>query len=173
MYRKKGIKVPGYDMTVNEYSKIISYFDEVRFCGNVSDPVFNPNFIEFLKMNYENNISTKVHTAATGKSLDWYKKAFKANPKAMWIFGLDGLPEDSPIYRKNQDGKALFQIMKTCRKMGLDTVWIHIIFRYNENTIDQCKAIAKENDIFFYEVKSDRFDGPEDPLRPLKKENYQ
>lgn len=164
-------KVPGYDMTIEEYTKIANYFDIVRFCGNISDPVFNPYFIDFLRLNYEMGIKTKVHNAATGKSIDWYEKAFKANPDALWIFGIDGLPEQSHIYRKNQKGEYLFEVMKLCNNMGLDTVWQHIIFKYNESTMDQCKELADKNNIELVFIKSNRWTD-NDPLKPLNPENY-
>ena len=40
-----------------------------------------------------------------------YISAFKSNPKANWIFGIDGMPEESKQYRVNQDGEKLFKIM--------------------------------------------------------------
>lgn len=170
-YKERGLRVPGRDMTIDEYKKVISYFDYINFCGNVSDPVFNPNFIEFLKMNYENGIGCHVSNAATGKSLSWYEKAFAANPKAKWIFGLDGLPEKSHLYRKNQNGPALFEAMKLCREMGLDTVWSHIIFRFNENDLDECQKLADKYNIEINFIKSSRF-LKEDDIKPLDPNNY-
>lgn len=165
------MKVPGHDMTVSEFEKIIKKFDTVRFCGNISDPVFNPNFITFLEMCYEKNIKCKIHHAATGKSLQWYEKAFKANPNAIWIFGIDGLPKDSSIYRKNQDGEKLFDIMLLCNDMGLHTAWLYIIFRYNENTMDEARQLARKHNIELHFVKSSRYEENDD-LMPKNKENY-
>lgn len=158
-------------MTVSEYSKILDFFDEIRLCGNLSDPVFNPNFITFLKMNYERDIKIKIHTAATGKPLSWYKKAFEANPDAVWIFGIDGLPKDSHKYRINQKGERLFEAMKLGRQMGVECVWAHIVFRYNEGTMEECQKLAEENDIRIVFVKSGRWQD-NDPLKPLNPENY-
>jgi len=171
-YKDLGLKVPGHDMTISEFKKIIAKFKVVRFCGNISDPVFNPNFISFLKMCYEKNVICKVHHAATGKSLAWYKEAFAANPDAKWIFGIDGLPEDSHIYRKNQNGKKLFETMLLCKEMGLNTIWKHIIFRYNENTMEEAKRLAEKHQIEFYFVKSGTYNDGEDELRPINRENY-
>lgn len=170
-YRDQNLKVPGNDMSIDEYLKIISYFDNVRFCGNISDPVFNPNFIDFLKINYERGINTKVHNAATGKPISWYEKAFKTNPNAIWIFGIDGLPQDSHKYRKNQDGEFLFKVMVLCKQMGLNAQWAHIIFKYNEETMDLCKQLADDNNIPIYFVKSSRFE-LNDPFKPNNRENY-
>jgi len=35
--------------------------------------------------------------------MHWYESAFESNPNAEWHFGLDGLPEESHLYRINQD----------------------------------------------------------------------
>lgn len=160
-------RVPGHDMSVDEYNKIVSYFSHVNFCGNISDPVMNPFFLDFLKINYDNNISCEIHNAATGKSLDWYNKAFTLNPNARWIFGLDGLPEQSHNYRVNQKGQQLFNAMKLCSSMGLDATWRMIVFSFNEDSIDQCKQLANEINVKFELVKSSRF-RKDDPLKPTK-----
>lgn len=172
MYKDNGERVPGHDMSVEEYSKIIDFFDMVRFCGNLSDPVFNPNFITFLKMNYERGIKTKIHHAATGKPLSWYVKAYEANPDAVWIFGIDGLPKDSHKYRIRQKGEELFEALKLANYRGIDCVWTSIIFRYNEDTMEECKKLAEENNIRLVFVKSGRWMGDNDPLKPLNRENY-
>lgn len=164
-YKSNDTRVPGYDMTVDEYVKVIGYFKHINFCGNVSDPVFNPHLITFLKLNYERAISCEVHNAATGKPLSWYKRAFEANPKARWIFGLDGFPEDSHQYRINQDGEALFDAMKLCASMGLDTTWRCIVFKYNESHIKQCQRIANYYGVKFEQVHSSRFTS-NDPYKP-------
>lgn len=166
-YKANGVKVPGHDMSVEEYLKIADYFTHVNFCGNISDPVFNPNLPTFLKINYERNITCEVHNAASGKSVDWYVKAFQANPKAKWIFGLDGFPEESRTYRINQDGEAVYAAMVRCVQMGLDTTWRYIVFKYNENDIEHCKKIADHYGIRFECVQSSRFYA-DDPYKPSK-----
>ena len=51
----KGIRpIPGHDMTIEEYRKIINFFPMVTMCGQVSDPIFNKNFPEFIKMSKDN-----------------------------------------------------------------------------------------------------------------------
>ena len=160
-------KVPGKDITVEEYHKIIQYFNYVNFCGNISDPVFNPNLITFLRMNYDRDIGCEVHNAATGKSLKWYEQAFKANPNARWIFGIDGYPEESYIYRINQDGEALFESMKLCAQLGLNATWRYIAFKYNEDHIDDCKRIALHYGVKFELIESSRF-FKDDPYKPTK-----
>ncbi len=165
----QGKKVPGRDMTMSEYVKIVSYFDSINFCGNVSDPVMNPEFTNFLKLNRDLNISTEVHNAATGRKLSWYQEAFDANPDARWIFGLDGKPEDSHKYRVNQSGQALYEAMVLAHDRGIDTTWRMITFSYNEADIEHCRAEALRLGIKYEQVISSRF-YENDELKPQK--NY-
>jgi hypothetical protein len=158
-------------MSVAEYKKILSKFNVVRFCGNISDPVFNPNFITFLKMSYDRGVRCIIHHAATGKPASWYREAFEANREAIWVFGIDGLPEESHIYRKNQDGPFLFDMMKMAKDMGLNANWAYIIFKYNENSMVKAKALADLHNIPIYFGKSSRFI-ENDPLKPTNPENY-
>ena len=115
-YKNKNIKVPGEDMSMDNFLKVIKYFKQLNFCGQYSDPVHHPKFIEMLEITYKNKNNVFVHNASSTKSKEWYIEAFKANPDARWTFGIDGLPEESHIYRKNQDGVKLFNIMLESKK---------------------------------------------------------
>ena len=47
---KRGHKVPGRDMPWEDFIKIAKFFKKgLIFCGQISDPIFNPNFIIMLK----------------------------------------------------------------------------------------------------------------------------
>ena len=169
IFAARGLKVPGEDMTMENFKKIIDYFEEVYFCGQISDPIFHPQFIEFLKL--LKGRKTVIHTAASHKKEEWYRKAFEANTDAYWTFGIDGLPEDSHKYRKNQDGEHLFKMACIASKMGLSVKWQYLIFSYNENDIEEARQLAKDNNIILELQKSSRFwEG--DPLMPKNKEYY-
>ena len=169
-WRKTALKVPGRDLTLDEIDKISDYYDDFLFCGQLSDPVHHPKFPEILEMLYKKKIKAEVSTAASQKSKAFYIKCFEANPDAMWIFGIDGLPEESHKYRINQDGQKLFDIMIESKKHLEDTpTWQYIVFSYNEDHIEQAKKLAKENGVQFMLLHSSRWLGNDDPLKPKKK----
>jgi len=166
-YRRHGKKVPGIDFTISQMKKIISFYNDLHFCGQYSDPVHHPKFIEILKLVREQGVSCSVHNASSAKSEDWYIKAFEANPKAHWVFGIDGLPEESCLYRINQDGEKLFNIMiKSKRYLINKPTWQYIILKYNQDHIEQAKQIANDNDIPIMFLNSSRWWGNNDPYRP-------
>ena len=169
IFAARGIKVPGEDMTIKNFKKIIDYFEEVYFCGQISDPIFHPQFIEFLKL--LKGRKTIIHTAASHKKEEWYKKAFEANTGAYWTFGIDGLPKDSHKYRKNQDGEHLFKMACMAAKIVDKVKWQYIVFSYNENNIEEARQMAKDNNMIFEVQKSSRFwEG--DPLMPKNEKYY-
>ena len=95
-----------------------------------------------LKMCYEKNVDVQISTAASHRPEEWYVKVFEANPKAKWIFAIDGLPEESNMYRINQDGKKLFEVAKEAKKHLKQTPsWQFIVFSYNEHNLEKAKQI--------------------------------
>ena len=169
IFAARGQKVPGEDMTMENFKKVIDYFEEVYFCGQITDPIFHPQFIEFLKL--LKGRKTVIHTAASHKKEEWYRKAFEANTDAYWTFGIDGLPKDSHKYRINQDGEHLFKMACMAAKIVDKVKWQYIVFNYNENNIEEARQIAKDNNLIFEVKKSSRFwEG--DHLMPKNKKYY-
>ena len=107
----EGRKVYGRDATMDEIRKLSDYFSSFNFCGQLSDPVHHPHFVDILEYLYKKDIQVTVHNASSQKPMKWYIKAFQAHPKAKWIFAIDGLPEESNMYRINQDGEKLYKVM--------------------------------------------------------------
>ena len=165
-----GRKVYGKDATMDEVKKLAAHFTQLNFCGQLSDPVHHPKFIEILDYLYKKDIQVTVHNASSQKPMKWYIKAFQANNKAKWTFGIDGLPEQSHIYRVNQDGKKLYDIMLESKKyLKRRPVWQYLIFKYNEHNIEKAKQMAKEAGVTFMLLQSSRWNSEDDPLRPSKK----
>jgi MoaA/NifB/PqqE/SkfB family radical SAM enzyme len=168
-YRNHGLKVPGADMTIAQFKKILPMFRRILFAGNLSDPISNPLLIDFLKLCKQHNKPSKVVTSASHRPLEWYAQAFESNPSTQWIFGLDGLPEESCLYRINQDGEKIYQAIKLAVSMNMHTTWQYIIFSYNEDHIEQAKEMAHQIGCKMELVYSPRF-GTNDPYRPKNHE---
>lgn len=156
-YKEMGKKVPGYDMPTKHFEMLLKNFNHFIFCGNISDPIFHPDFLDMLQKLNDHKKIASVHTAASQKSLQWYENAFRIFPNATWHFGIDGLPKDSNKYRINQDGEKLFDIMLIANKILKKTIWQYIVFKYNENHIDEAKKLADKNNIELKIVFSSRF----------------
>jgi len=73
-YKRKNMKIPGRDMPLSDFYKIADFFKSVQFCGQISDPIFNPNIIEMLRYCYVNNVPVLVNTAASQRKNIGMKK---------------------------------------------------------------------------------------------------
>ena len=167
----EGRKVYGRDATMDEIRKLSDYFSSFNFCGQLSDPVHHPNFVEILDYLYKKGIQVTIHNASSQKPMTWYIKAFQAHPKAKWIFAIDGLPEESNMYRINQDGEKLYKVMLEAKKHLKQTPsWQFIVFSYNEHNLEKAKKMAVDEGLMFIVLHSSRWMGEDDPLRPKEKE---
>ena len=170
-WRDQGRKVPGRDLTLSEIDKLSNFFNDFVFCGQLSDPIHHPQFDKILEMLAKKNVSCRVHNASSFKPIDFFVKCFKIHPKARWVFGIDGLPEESHKYRINQDGEKLFRMMLEAKKiLKKPPVWQYIIFKYNEHNIEKAKAIADKHDLTLLLMHSSRWQG-DDVYRPSESLN--
>ena len=85
-YSRRGVPVDGIDTSLEDFEKIINWFDDIRFCGQVSDPSAHPKLIEMLQMCRDKDKRVKIHNAASHRPMKWYKKAFETYPEAVWEF---------------------------------------------------------------------------------------
>ena len=153
-----------------EFNKILDWFPLISFCGQYSDPIHHPQINELLKITKERGTKVEVHLASSLKPMKHYIESFKANPKANWIFGIDGIPEESHKYRVNQDGRKLFNIMLESKKyLQTKPLWQFIIFSYNEHSLDEAMKMAKEADVNFILINSARWTDDDDWLMPKTK----
>jgi len=159
----------GRDISLENIEKISKGFKDLLFCGQMGDPIYHPKFDKIMDICKNNQV--QVSTNGSGKSPSWYKQIHKINPNIKWIFGLDGLPEQSHIYRVNQDGLKVFENMKMLSAMGGFVIWQYIVFRYNENDLTKAKILADQYNMEFIEIHSSRWK-LNDPLRPLNKQYY-
>lgn len=169
-FKNIGLPVPGEDISIKNFKKVLSFFKHINFEGQYSDPVHHPKFIELLKL-CQGKVAVAVQNGSSAKSKKWYIEAFQANPDARWRFSIDGLPEESKTYRINQDGPKLFDIMVESKNyLRKKPVWQYIVFSYNENSIEKAIELAKENEVGFYLLQSSRWIDNDDWLMPTKPE---
>jgi hypothetical protein len=148
----------GNIMPISDFKKIVEYYDNINLCGQISDPVYYRHFNEFLDITKEYPTKTfRIATAAHQKNLQWYENAFnRHNNNVKWIFGLDGLPNTSFLYRIKQNSQLIFDAMILGAKLNKKISWQFIVFNYNKHQIEEAKKIANENNIRFILTISDR-----------------
>jgi len=158
--------VPGHDMTIEEFDKITDFFPNITCCGQRSDPVMNNNLPQFITIANTKGVHLQINTAVSHRPERWFRECFDRFGEGRWIFCIDGLPKDSGKYRINQNGKKMYKMMALASSMGIECGWQYIVFRYNENDIEEATQMAKDINVRLQIQISNRF-RDNDPLRPV------
>ena len=170
-----------FDIGKPEFRKILNYYEnQITFCGQISDPIYHPDFLAFLEM--MNGLGKGLRVATNGTNdksgnMDnkWWDKAYSYGlGENCWVFGVDGLDEKSELYRIGSNFKQVWETMKMGVQAGHPIVWQFIIFGYNENEIEQAKEIAHKEGITLLLIKTNRgFDPRSRTLRKNVQKQYE
>jgi len=152
-----------FDIGKPEFRKILNYYDnQITFCGQISDPIYHPDFLAFLEMMDGLGKGLRVATNGTNDksgNMDdkWWEKAYSYGlGENCWYFGVDGLDKKSELYRIGSNFEQVWETMKMGVQAGHPIVWQYIIFGYNEHEIEQAKEIAHKEGITLLLVKTNR-----------------
>lgn len=152
----------GDDLSIKDAEKLLNFFEGgLMLCGQLSDPVYWKHFMDFLKLRNKKYSDSflRIHTSASQKNLQWYKKAFElCNDKVVWVFGVDGLTT-SEIYRVGQNSKIMFDAMLLAKSMNIKVEWHYIVFKHNVHELEEARKFAKTHDISFHHIKTNRSGG--------------
>lgn len=155
-----------FDLEEKDFQKILNYYNNgITFCGQISDPIYHPNFLNFLKMCDGQGRAIRIATNGSGKSREWWEEAFSyGKEENAWYFGVDGIDEKSELYRVGSDFKNVWEMMKLGKSLGHAIIWQYIIFGYNEHEIDEAIEIAKREGFSLLFVKTNRGFDPDTGL---------
>jgi hypothetical protein len=155
-----------FDLEEYNFKKILDYYDcGITFCGQISDPIYHPNFLKLLKMCNGQGKAIRIATVGSGKSDSWWDEAYSYGVgENAWYFGVDGIDNKSELYRVGSNFDDVWKRMKQGRDLGHTIVWQYIIFGYNEHEIDRATEIAKEEDFSLLFINTNRGFSPDNPL---------
>lgn len=147
-----------FDMDDETFDKILNYYNNgLAFCGQISDPIYHPNFLGFLRKCNGQKRAIRIATNGTGKSLEWWEEAYSyGKNENAWYFGVDGIDEKSELYRVGSNFKNVWEMMQLGKKLGHIIVWQYIIFGYNEADIEKAKEIAMKEGFSILFIKTNR-----------------
>jgi len=159
-----------FDLSEENFQKIFDYYDEgITFCGQISDPIYHPNFLKLLKICNGQSKRVRIATVGSGKSDAWWDEAYSYGlGENAWYFGVDGIDEKSELYRIGSNFQDVWKRMEQGRDLGHLIVWQYIIFDYNQDDVDRAIEIAKEENFSLLLINTNR---GFDPNRALLRKN--
>lgn len=140
----------------------------INFCGDYGDPIYHPDFINFVKRFKERGAIVNLTTNGSYKTANWWKELVELlTDQDQITFSIDGTPENFTQYRINADWTSIKTGIDVATAAVVKTQWKYIPFLYNETDIDQANKLSDSLGIdTFSVVASDRFDASTEYLKP-------
>jgi len=156
----------------------------ILFCGVNGDPIYCKDFLKILKYFKEikPDITLSIVTNGSYKNKEWwYELSQILDIYDIITFSIDGWDDESNnIYRVNSNFKSILNGIEIITKhSNVHIAWSTILFKFNQDKINQIEEVAKENNIQYFQLsfsalfgsKNKKFINEEgyDPLEPGEK----
>lgn len=187
---KGGVKL-NQDLSLDFFKNLMTtdllqnYVKRITMCGDVGDPIYNKEYLEICRYIKETNPNIHLFTITNGsyKSQEWWEEfASICNERDSINFSVDGHDDHSNnLYRVNSDWNSIMQGMKIMARQSSAFVhWAAIIFRFNENHLDDivnqartigCDSVQFTKSTKFGSKYGEAYGGEADILEPLDSKN--
>jgi ribosomal protein L32 len=139
-----------------------------NLCGNYGDPIYYDDLFDLVSWIKSKSASVIISTNGSYRTDVWWRTLSELlDQHDTVIFAVDGIPDNFTQYRINADWKSIETGMSILARTPIRTQWAYIPFAYNEHDIDQARVLSEYMGINEFIIKSsDRWDGPDDALRP-------
>jgi len=141
---------------------------KIILCGNYGDPIYHPDFIDFVIRLKERGAVLSITTNGSYKTQDWWKELVSNLSSVDLInFSVDGTPDNFTKYRINADWDSIRVGMEVVAESQCDSSWKYIPFAFNQHDIEHVKKLSQSIGIKNFRVElSDRFDEQTHELIP-------
>ena len=141
-----------------------THLDEIVLCGNVDEPVVNPDVIEIIKYLYhldntEKNVYVHVNGGSRNESFwrELGELSKEMDGKLTVIWGIDGDEDTNHLYRKGVVWETLQRNWRAYISAGGRAAWQFIVFKWNQHQINDIKKLSEsENFVRFGVIESFR-----------------
>jgi MoaA/NifB/PqqE/SkfB family radical SAM enzyme len=147
------------------YSPACKELDVVQFCGSIDDPLMHPDLITMVELLQELKVRTLIHTNASLRTPDYFRKLAKAIKRGKVQFSLDGLEETNHLYRRGTNWNKIMENARAYIDAGGNAEWQYIEFSWNEKDTEEARQLAEEMGFNTFKYRRDR-SGTPDPTIP-------
>jgi MoaA/NifB/PqqE/SkfB family radical SAM enzyme len=142
----------------------------IYMCGNYGDPIYHPEFAEFVRGFKQRGATVSIVTNGSYRAQEWWQRLVTELDAGDTVtFSIDGSPENFTQYRVNGNWPSIKTGIDTCVASKVRTVWKYIPFAFNEHDINTTRTLSQELGIDQFDVEySDRFDDQTEYLKPTE-----
>lgn len=143
-------------------SQLVNFFKSqpktIDMCGNNGDPIYHSDFIMLCKELKKIKCNLKITTNGSNKKKEWWNELGTVlDDKDTVIFSIDGLQDTNEIYRINSDWHSIMLGINILKKHNIRTIWKFIVFKHNEQQINEARKCAENLGMEFRLEFSDRW----------------
>jgi organic radical activating enzyme len=141
---------------------------KISLCGNYGDPIYHPDFVEFVTKLKQRGSIINIITNGSYRTTDWWASLTSVLTSADCItFSIDGIPTNFTQYRINADWNTIKQGIEISAESACQTEWKYIPFSFNSTDVESTKQLSQQLGIDrFFVDPSDRFDEQTEFLKP-------
>jgi len=143
----------------------------ITLCGNYGDPIYHPDFINFVKKLKACGTHITIVTNGSYRTQQWWEELVNnLTSSDTVVFSVDGIPENFTQYRVNGDWESIQIGMAVVANSLCHSIWKYIPFAFNQHNIEQAKQLSQDIGIKEFQISlSDRFDKETQALIPDNK----
>ena len=153
---------------------LLHFFDidlagkRINLCGNYGDPIYHPDFINFVRQLKNRGAAISITTNGSYKNQAWWEELVSMLDSLDVVnFSVDGTPDNFTRYRINADWNSIKTGMQVVANSVCNSAWKYIPFAFNQQDIEAAESLSQHIGIKNFRVElSDRFDQQTHELIP-------
>jgi hypothetical protein len=115
----------------------------IEMCGSLAEPTLNPQCIELVKYFAPHVDVVSISTNADTRNTDWWQELAQSASNLVVRFYLDSLKPNNSLYRQSNSNKIV-EHLRAFTSAGGKALLSHVVFKHNQDEIDDFKSLAKE-----------------------------
>lgn len=131
--------------------------NRIKFNGATAEPTLNPEIFEIIE--YFSNYVETITMSSNGstRNVEWWSKLGKT--KMVPTITIDSFKENNNLYRVNSNSKKIEDNLRAFVSAGGKAILKLILFKHNQDEIDQFISLSEELNCGFRLVPAYEFDG--------------
>jgi MoaA/NifB/PqqE/SkfB family radical SAM enzyme len=130
---------------------IESKLSSVLLSGATAEPTLNPECIDIVTYFSRFIKDVSIDTNGSTNNEDWWYELGKTGCRV--IFAVDSIKPNNNLYRINANTDKIISNIKSFVKGGGVAEWKMILFKHNQDEIDECRSISKELGCAYFTVR--------------------
>lgn len=148
------------ELTLEDCKKImppefISQLEFINICGVYGDPITSKDLLEVIDYFYKQKpkIHINIYTNGSLGTKDWWERLAVILKNGYVVFGIDGIGDTHSIHRKNTNYETIIENANTFISAGGKARWDYIVFKHNENQVEEARDLSKKLGFELFQVK--------------------